>query len=157
MTDFHSIASLLFLVEAENFQSGCEKVSFFLEKSALVNYEQIHFEKEISLPATDDRFLPRMENGMKRNRQTIRSFIDELRTIGYDTLDDLSRMQQGYESKILHIMVHLLDGFIGIDSSFYNLVEDSHQVSNRVFSRIAKKPENFWLMEIKAENPWSLI
>jgi len=157
MTDFHSISSLIFLVEADSFQGGCEKVSFFLEKSALVSYEQIHFEKEISLPATNDGFLPRVESGMEKNRQTIHSFIDELKTIGYDNLDDLIGMKQGYESKILHTMVHLLDGFIGIDSSFYNLVEDSHQVSERVFSRIAKKPENFWLIEIRAENPWSLI
>ncbi len=157
MTESHSISNLLFLVEADDFTSGCEKVSLFLEKSALVSYEQILFEKEHSLAATDDQFFQQLENGMELNRQTIRSFVDELKTMDFDKLDDLIDMKQGYESKILHTMVHLLDGFIGIDSSFYNMVEDSHQLSERVKKRITNAPENFWLIRIKAENPWSLI
>lgn len=157
MTDIQSISTLLFLVEADDFTNGCEKVSLFLEKSALVSYERILFEKEYSLAATDDDFFKQVETGLELNRQTICSFADELKTMDFNKLDDLIDMKQGYESKILHTMVHLLDGFIGIDSSFYNMVEDSHQLSERMKMRIADAPENFWLIQIKAENPWSLI
>jgi len=98
-----------------------------------------------------------VDSGLEKNRESVISLIDELQTSGYSQLLDLADMKQGYESKILHILVHFLDGFIGIDSSFYNLIEDSHQISDSLHLRIKQNPQNYWLFRIDAKNSWTLL
>ena len=58
-------------------------------------------------------------------------------------------MGQGYESKVLHIITHLVDGFFGADTVFYNLEEDSHWLSDKLTDKIKEQPEKFWLLKIE--------
>jgi hypothetical protein len=72
----------------------------------------------------------------------------ELQETGLGRAEDLLTLQQGYPSKLLHILTHMLDGFIGIDSVFYNLIEDSHWLSAPLRSTILHKPEHYWLVPV---------
>ena len=83
--------------------------------------------------------------------------IHELQESGYHTLVELAEIKQGYESKTLHTLVHLLDGFIGIDSKFYNLIENSHLISASLRREIKQTPAHYWLLQIEAVNPQALI
>jgi len=146
-----------FLVEVESYAKGCKKVIHFLDQTALVKYDSIEFNPDLSCSAVDQRFWVMVDSGLEKNRESVISLIDELQTSGYSQLLDLADMKQGYESKILHILVHFLDGFIGIDSSFYNLIEDSHQISDSLHLRIKQNPQNYWLFRIDAKNSWTLL
>src|SRR4030043_54062 len=66
-------------------------------------------------------------------------------------LKDLQELPQGYKSKILHVITHLLDGFFGIDTYFYNLEEDSHWVSEELKEKIKTNPPIFWLLSLEAQ------
>ena len=147
----------VFLVEANDYVTGCRKVMYFLETTSLVKYDNIVFPPELSCSASDQKFWKMIDSGLEKNRQTKMDLIDELQKNGYRQLTELVEMKQGYDSKILHILVHFLDGFIGIDSSFYNTIEDSHQVSDSLRNKISQNPENFWLFQGNAENPWSFL
>jgi len=57
-------------------------------------------------------------------------------------------LQQGYTTKLLHTTVHLLDGFFGVDSVLYNLVENSHQITKVLQEIIKNEPEQYWLVPI---------
>ena len=52
---------------------------------------------------------------------------------------------------MLHVITHLLDGFFGIDSYFYNLVEDSHWVSEELRATIKTSPSRYWLIAVEAD------
>ena len=40
------------------------------------------------------------------------------------------------------------DGFIGIDSYFYNLIDDSHWLPQATAKAIQKDPNHYWLLHI---------
>ncbi|MBS1113124.1 MAG: hypothetical protein H6Q92_887, partial [Nitrospirae bacterium] len=82
----------------------------------------------------------------------LRGLIKELQVEGVMNLDDLNALPQGYKTKMLHVITHFLDGFFGIDTYFYNLVEDSHWVSEEMRRRIAENPSDFWLLSLDARN-----
>lgn len=146
-----------FLVEAESYPKGCKKVIHFLDETALVKYDRIEFSPDLSCSASNYKFWEIVDSGLKKNRQSVVGLIDELQKNGYSKIVELAEMKQGYESKVLHILVHLLDGFIGIDSSFYNLIEDSHQISDSLRRKIEQIPENYQLIQINAENLWTFL
>lgn len=143
----------VFLVEANDYVKGRKKVMYFLETTSLVKYDNIAFSPELSCSASDQKFWKMIDSGLEKNKQTIMTLIDELQKNGYKQLTEVVDMKQGYESKTLHVLVHFLDGFIGIDSSFYNTIEDSHQVSDSLRNKISQNPGNFWLLRGNAENP----
>ena len=74
-------------------------------------------------------------------------FINELTGCGVNRLDDIKNLEQGYKSKTLHTIAHLLDGFFGIDSCFFNLIEDSHWLSAALKDKIMENPGQYWLVE----------
>jgi hypothetical protein len=80
------------------------------------------------------------------SRQTL---YRRLKEEGVTSLDQLPHLEQGYVTKVLHTLTHLLDGFIGIDSVFYNLLEDSHQVSGSLAADIQASPTAYWLVPIR--------
>jgi hypothetical protein len=133
------------LSEGKNPEACKTQVMNFFEQTTLVRYDNIVFD-EIILSATDPKFSEELDLGLKRNRQTLRKFIDELGETGFETRSDLMAVDQGYQSKILHIIAHFLDGFVGIDSVFYNLVEDSHWLSNDTKEQIDQEPDRFNLL-----------
>ena len=79
----------------------------------------------------------------------VHNFLDSLKDEGFSTLEDLHGLEQGYASKIFHTIAHLLDGFIGIDSHFYNLEEDSHGISPDLEQKILAAPDNYWILRVK--------
>lgn len=147
----------VFLVEAGGYHEGCEKVRYFLDQTALLKYDSIIFNEDDSRSAADDQFWGSVTSALGANQRSINDLIQELQENGYTDLRDLATMQQGYDSKILHILTHFLDGFIGIDSSLYNLVEDSHRVSESLRQKINSNPEGYWLMQARADKLWTFL
>ena len=136
------------LTEGESPAACKTQVMNFFERTTLVRYDNIVIDDKF-LSATDPRFNEELDLGLKRNRQTLRKFIDELGTAGFETRSDLMALTQGYQSKILHIIAHFLDGFVGIDSIFYHLVDDSHWLTEDTREQIDQEPERFNLLYLK--------
>jgi hypothetical protein len=151
------IAAPVFLVEAKDYTLGCEKVTYFLDNTAQVTYEDITNDRDLSCSASDPKFWKMVGNGLEKNSQSVIGLIRDLEESGYNQLTELAEMKQGYESKTLHILVHFLDGFIGIDSSFYNLMEDSHLLSDSLRQKIKQTPNHYWLLQINARNLWTFL
>ncbi len=138
----------VFLVEAPQKEAACQKVSRFLERYELVAYEKIELVRVYRADAPD--FWSYLEKALRENKEFLEKSIHELQQEGFKTLEELLTLPQGYLSKLLHIIAHFLDGFLGIDSRFYNLVEDSHWLSRTLSRKIKDAPLKYWLVEIKA-------
>lgn len=104
-----------------------------------------------SISATSRYFEERLVRATRRNRQLVHDLTSELEKEGVNTLHDLSEMPQGYKTKMLHVITHLLDGFFGIDTFFYNLEEDSHWVSEKMRGQMLATPSLFWILSIEAD------
>ncbi len=152
-----TIVAPVFLLEVDSYTEGCKRVVHFLEDTVLVSYDQVEFNFDLSCSALDQNFWELVDSGLEKNRQSMIGLIDELRKSGYSQLLDLTKMKQGYESKVFHTLAHLLDGFVGMDSSFYNLVDDSHQISDSLHLKIKQDPGNYWIVQIKAESLCTIL
>ena len=146
-----------FLVDADSYSTACKKILNFLGQTTLIKYDSIVFDDAASCSAGDPEFWAMVDTALDGNAKSIHSLIQELETSGYTRLVDLAEMRQGYDSKILHILTHFLDGFIGFDSSFYNLIEDSHQLSDSLRTVIVHAPEKYWFVQVGAEKLWSFL
>ncbi len=133
------------LVEGSNPDICRTHVLNFFEQTSLVYYDKIVIEDTI-LSGNDAEFDTELESGLQKNRQTLNKFIDELGSTGFEKRNDLLDLRQGYHSKVLHIIAHFLDGFIGIDSAFYNLIDDSHWLSDGTRNQIGREPDRFKLL-----------
>jgi hypothetical protein len=78
----------------------------------------------------------------------MQDLIDELIKANIRKTEDLQDVEQGYLSKTLHILSHFLDGFIGIDSYFYNLLDDSHWLPPVTAKAIHRNPHHYWLLHV---------
>ena len=125
------------------------RVTHFFEKNFLVRYDRVEIPPELIISNDHPDFRPRLEAGIAENRRAVAAYLAELQESGFRQLIDLAGMQRGYESKILHLVTHLLDGFFGIDSRFYNLEEESHSVSDRLARLFGEEPGRFWLAEAR--------
>ena len=123
------------------------RVEHFFARNFLVKYDRVTIMAERTLGAGQPAFWGRMEEGVAANRRRVEGLLAELQAGGFEKLTDLAAMRQGYESKLLHTVTHLLDGFFGVDTVFFNLEEDSHGVSDRLAATIRAHPEKFWLVE----------
>ncbi|MGV1100640.1 hypothetical protein ACUUL3_14685 [Thiovibrio sp. JS02] len=122
----------------------------FLERTPLVQYDSARAIAAESCPGTDSRFWPWLEEGIAANRQVLAKLFADLRAAGTRDFQDLLHLPQGFQSKIIHTAAHILDGFFGIDSVFYNLAEDSHWLSETLRNQITAAPEEFWLIKLVA-------
>lgn len=137
-----------FLVEAPDLEKARHKVDRFLEQTTLIRYSAVEFNDSLSFTAVDESFWEQMDQGVAENRETVAGLCRELSSHGYDRTSDLQSMPQGFASKTLHTLVHLLDGFIGVDSDLYNLVEGSHWVSSSLRQAISRQPDRYHLVYI---------
>jgi 23S rRNA A1618 N6-methylase RlmF len=110
----------------------------------------ITIQESTSVSASNPEFHDRLEKAIRSNRRILHTLVKELQIENIITLDDLNELPQGYKTKMLHVITHFLDGFFGIDTYFYNLVEDSHWVSEEMQSRIVKNPSDFRLLSLDA-------
>ena len=139
--------SHLFLAAGNDARAAHSHVLRFLDQTTLVRYDRIHIVEEHIISAENKKFWPGLEASILENRQVIGDFVNELKGYGVNHLDDMKHLEQGYQSKTLHTIAHLLDGFFGIDSCFFNLIEDSHWLSPSLKEKIMENPDQYWLVE----------
>ncbi|EKD36221.1 MAG: hypothetical protein ACD_75C01596G0002 [uncultured bacterium] len=136
------------LLTGDSFDHCSSQVHRFFDLTSLVIYDCIEARPEQSCSGLDAGFTDRIRDAEDRNRQQVRELITELEKTGIRTTADLHAIEQGYVSKTLHILSHFLDGFIGIDSFFYNLLDDSHWLSPRTAAAILANPQRYWLIHV---------
>ncbi len=142
------ISNHLVLVAAPFIENGCSQVQDFFNKSLLLHYDRIDIQKEKCLQGNGKDFQRALQNSVEANRKTLNKFISEFEKTGFQSVSDLIEVKYGYPSKLLHIITHFLDGFIGIDTVFYNLIEDSHWVSEETRKTMNASPDTFWLIHL---------
>lgn len=141
--------SHLFLVEAESPEEGTEQVEHYLKGNPLITYSDLVIRPDEIIGSKEGRFGPMLEKGIAKNMDFALSLIETLKSEGVETLDGLVHMEEGYLTKLLHTLTHLLDGFIGVDSVFYNLVEDSHRISRTLKMSVDTEREKYWLIPVR--------
>lgn len=139
----------IFLTQAETINQAHNKVRHFLEHTELIRYEAMTIDAKASINGSEPSFWTEVDQGVAMNRQFTKDLIGELEGTGVRNLSELKDLPQGYPSKVLHTLVHILDGFIGVDSAFYNLLEDSHWLSPQMREKISKEPGTYWLVPVK--------
>ncbi|MEN8190009.1 MAG: hypothetical protein ABFS19_09205 [Thermodesulfobacteriota bacterium] len=147
--DQHYLGYHEILIDGSDYESCCRRVESFFNSSELVRYDHIVIDEKSSISAADEDFRQRIDSGLTENRQVVNKLIRELSDEGFGELSDWEYMEQGYLSKTVHTLAHLLDGFIGIDSVFYNCLEDSHTLSAVLRARIEKNPANYYLIRVE--------
>ncbi|MDO9040763.1 MAG: hypothetical protein Q7U64_00285 [Desulfocapsaceae bacterium] len=138
----------LFLAAGNSLMQARQQAAHFLNTTQLVVYQSTTIKDEEIQSGLWKHFWAEMEEGIAANRLFCRNLLKELQETGLVELEDLLAIQPGYPSKLLHILTHMLDGFIGTDSVFYNLVEDSHWLSEPLRTTIQQRPENYWLVPV---------
>jgi len=145
-------ASHEMLVSGPDFATCCRKTRRFFERNLLVRYDQVQVVEAESVSAAHAVFWERLAAARAANREVLAGLLAELSAEGFRATADLMIMPQGYQSKILHTVAHLLDGFFGIDSRFYNLEEDSHGLTEAMQHKISTAPAGFWLIKVAASS-----
>ncbi len=142
------IASHHILVSGISFASCRKQVTDFFDRTLLVRYDRFTTNEKKCIPGIDPSFLDHVERGIEDNKNIIKKLVKDLEGTGMETTSDLLHVEHGYPSKLLHIITHFLDGFIGIDTVFYNLIDDSHWIPEATTKDTETSPDNFWLIHI---------
>ncbi|WP_448873584.1 hypothetical protein [Desulfobulbus propionicus] len=138
-----------FLVRSQSAVLAIQHVERYLSRNQLITYAEFFVRSEEVLGRDHERFWETLERGLAANTAFARQMLAQLKEEGAFTVDQLLGLKQGYATKILHTLTHLLDGFIGIDSVLYNLVEDSHWVSEELSQAIRTGAEAHWLVPVR--------
>ena len=138
-----------FLVRSQTATLSGQHVRRYLAGNQLITYTEFFVREGDILNAEDQRFWPLLEQGLEANLAFTARMIDHLKDEGIVSLDQLASLAQGYATKVFHTLAHMVDGFIGVDSVFYNLIEDSHQVSAPLAASIRNAPGEFWLVPVR--------
>lgn len=144
----HKIAQHKVLVAGGSFAHCCDQVHRFFDLTSLVLYDCIQVIDDRCRNGLDADFFDEVAAAERKNRATVDSLVDELQQTGAKTISDLRHLEHGYPSKVLHVLSHLLDGFIGIDSHFYNLPADSHWLVEDALAAVKADPGGYWLIHI---------
>ena len=140
--------SLDVLVAGSDFASCQQRVLGFFDRTMLIRFDEVSVAEKESMNAADQAFWQRLDEGVSANRNIVGELVASMQEEGVATFEDLQKLEQGYLTKILHTIAHLLDGFIGIDSRFYSLEEDSHSVSKALRKSINENPQQYWLLRV---------
>ena len=138
-----------FLVHSQSALLATQHVERYLSGNQLISYAEFFVQPEEVLGDAHGKFWQTLGHGLEANDAFARRMLNHLKEEGVTTVDQLLDLQQGYATKILHTLTHLLDGFIGIDSVFYNLVEDSHWVSEELSETIRAGEGEYWLVPVR--------
>ena len=133
-----------------DFMSARQHTMNFFAETMLLNYDKVEVVEDKSCSAANSLFWSHIESGISQNKKLVEVYLRELEDAGCRRIADLGNIEPGYPSKVLHILAHLMDGFIGIDSVFYNLPEDSHWLSEALCSKIKAEPDSYWLLQVRA-------
>jgi hypothetical protein len=145
------IYHLEILVRGADFQACKDKVIDFFQKYQLVRFSQITVLENKSLSASAPGFEDSLHQAILENRRIVHNLIEELEKEGVRRLNDLGDIPQGYKTKMLHVITHLVDGFFGIDTYFYNLEEESHWITDEFMEKIVSVPFHYWLLRLEAK------
>lgn len=137
------------LLAGSDFEFCRKRIKRFFDRTELIRYDEVVVLEDESFNGKEKEFSARLQKGIAANKQVIGEFLENLMAEGFVTLDDLKGLEKGYVSKIFHTIAHLLDGFIGIDSRFYNFEEDSHGISRDLHLKILAAPQNYWILRAK--------
>jgi hypothetical protein len=140
------------LVSGPDLTTCDHHVRLFFEKSQLVHYDSIEFDMSRCMNGADGRFEQLVEDGVAANRRVLSELLGKIKSEGIETLQDILTLPQGFQSKLLHTMSHLLDGFFGIDSKLYDIDEMSHWITDNRREQLKHSPETCWLMRVKAQS-----
>lgn len=136
------------LVAGDSFAHCNQQVHKFFDLTSLVIYDCIEIREQTSVSGLDARFFELIDQAQQINKEIAKRLITEISHSGIKKTEDLINIEQGYLSKTFHILSHLLDGFIGIDSHFYNLLDDSHWLSSETRQLIEENPALYWLLHV---------
>lgn len=136
------------LLSGESFDHCNDQVHKFFDLTSLVIYDCIEAIETQSFSGINADFFNLILKAENHNRRTMQGLIDELVKANIQKTVDLQDIEQGYLSKTLHILSHFLDGFIGIDSFFYNLLDDSHWLPPATAKIIHENPRHYWLLHV---------
>jgi hypothetical protein len=136
------------LLAGDSFDHCNDQVHKFFDLTSLVIYDCIETIESKSFSGLDAAFFDLILKAENFNRRTMQDLIDELVKANIRKIEDLQDIEQGYLSKTLHILSHFLDGFIGIDSYFYNLLDDSHWLPPATAKAIHRNPHHYWLLHV---------
>jgi hypothetical protein len=136
------------LVAGESFKSCRKQVRDFFARTELVRYDRISIDDNGSKSGSHQDFDRSVTEAIRKNRIILEGLAEDLKNAGVRTTTDLLTLPQGYPSKVLHILTHFLDGFIGTDSVFYNLVDDSHWLPEQTRQAISAAPDGYWLIPV---------
>ena len=136
------------LLAGDSFEHCSAQVHKFFDLTSLVIYDCIEVIETQSISGLDAAFFDHIANAEAKNRTTVQELINELVKAKINRTVDFQDIEQGYLSKTLHILSHLLDGFIGVDSYFYNLIDDSHWLPSATAKAIHDNPNQYWLLHI---------
>jgi len=136
------------LVFGNDYETCCQQACDFLKASKTLDYERVEVVETESCSGADANFGRRLNASLKKHRESIDFLVNELNQMGFHSVDDIGNVEQGYPSKVLHILGHLLDGYVCVDSRFYNLIDHSHQVAPATIANIQKQPQQHWLIRV---------
>jgi len=136
------------LMAGSDFSSCRQRVRRFFDRTRLIRYDEVLVMENESVNGAEKNFWARIEAGLGANQKVLGELLANLKEEGFLSLDDLQSLEKGYLSKILHTIAHLQDGFIGVDSRFYNLEEDSHGVSRGLQQKIGAAPDSYWILRV---------
>lgn len=148
MESMNQISEHKMLLIGDSFDHCSEQVHKFFDLTSLVIYDCIEAVESQSFSSLDADFVDHIVTAEKHNHRMVQELIDELKKANIRKTEDFRNIEQGYLSKTLHILSHFLDGFIGIDSYFYNLIDDSHWLPPPTAQSIHERAHHFWLLHI---------
>jgi hypothetical protein len=140
------------LASGPDFDACTRTVLSFFTAYQLVRYSHVTILKEDSLPATHPEFWNEIGKAVNENHLVLKQLIKELGNEGVTSLKDLEELPQGYKSTMLHTVTHFFDGFFGVDTSFYNLEEHSHWISEGLTEKMHASPGHFWFLSLEAQS-----
>ncbi len=148
-----------FLVRGDTLQNCYEQVYSFLIGYTLVSYERIQLLETRSISCKHSEFPARLQTVVQENETFLKTLIQELADEGFHSMDDIIGLPPGYVSKLFHVIAHIVDGFFGIDSRFYNLVEGSHGVSQSLHMKFDSPDagEDYWLIAVECAYSDALV
>ncbi|MBW6520032.1 MAG: hypothetical protein K0A99_03335 [Desulfoarculaceae bacterium] len=138
----------LFLAAGNSAAQARRQAVHFMETTQLVVYQSTSIREEEIRSGHWPHFWQELEAGIAANRAFSSALVDELAETNLIEIKDLLTLHPGYPSKVLHILTHMIDGFFGIDSVFYNLVTDSHRLTDSLRAAIEQDPEGYWLVPV---------
>ncbi|MBU1137518.1 MAG: hypothetical protein KKA76_00930 [Proteobacteria bacterium] len=139
----------IFLVQAQSRQEAVQQVLHFLQTTELISYGLLNIDETGIMAGDSDVFWGNLWQGVGKNKAFSQQVLEELQRNGVREASDLLTVPLGYPSKLLHILAHMIDGFVGVDSAFYNLVEDSHWLGKKIETAICENPKQFWLIPVE--------